>query len=126
MIYDGGAMSSTTSSPTRSMRGRFPRDRRDLEFALDAQPQRVRRSLYRGRSRAAGQPPVLVAAGSYGLVQDGSADTLGIFRSGRPGPLSAIRDFLSRHPEFGLDRARCERFSITHHPDGWLRRRRRA
>lgn len=65
----------------------------------------------------------LVTPGSYMLVQDGSADTLGIFRSGRPGPLPAIHSFLRRHDEFTIDRARSERFPITHHPDGWLRRR---
>lgn len=64
----------------------------------------------------------LVTPGSYVLVQDGSTDTLSLFRSGRPGPLPAIRDFLARHPEFAVDRARCERFVVTHHPDGWLRR----
>lgn len=65
----------------------------------------------------------LVTPGSFLLVQDGSTDTLELFRSGRPGPLPAIHEFLPRHPEFELDRARCERFPITHHPDGWLRRR---
>jgi cephalosporin hydroxylase len=64
-----------------------------------------------------------VSPGSFMLVQDGSTDTLGIFRSGRPGPLPAIHDFLRRHPEYEVDRARGERFLITHHPDGWLRRR---
>jgi cephalosporin hydroxylase len=64
----------------------------------------------------------LVTLGSYVLVQDGSTDTLGIFRSGRPGPLPAIHAFLASNPAFEIDRARCERFPITHHPDGWLRR----
>jgi cephalosporin hydroxylase len=57
------------------------------------------------------------------LVQDGVIDELPLFRSGRPGPLPAIHAFLARHPEFEIDRARTERFVITHHPDGWLRRR---
>jgi len=65
----------------------------------------------------------LVTPGSYLLVQDGVIDTLPIFRQGRPGPLPAILDFLRRHPEFEVDRARGERFLITHHPMGWLRRR---
>jgi cephalosporin hydroxylase len=30
---------------------------------------------------------------------------------------------LSHHPEFEVDVARSERFLITHHPMGWLRRR---
>lgn len=63
-----------------------------------------------------------VTPGSWILVQDGNIDTLSFFRSSRPGPLPAIHDFLARHREFAIDRDRCERFVITHHPDGWLRR----
>ena len=63
-----------------------------------------------------------VTSGSYMLVQDGSTDTLSVFRSGRPGPLPAIHAFLVHHPEFALDAQRGGRFPITHHPDGWLRR----
>jgi cephalosporin hydroxylase len=66
----------------------------------------------------------LVTVGSYVLVQDGSIDTMGYFRTSRPGPLPAIHTFLSRHPEFSIDRAKCDRFLVTHHPDGWLRRER--
>jgi cephalosporin hydroxylase len=58
------------------------------------------------------------------LVQDGVIDTLRKFRKGRPGPLPAIHEFLRDHPEFEIDTDRCRRFPITHHPDGWLRRRR--
>ncbi|MEM9597772.1 MAG: CmcI family methyltransferase [Acidobacteriota bacterium] len=63
-----------------------------------------------------------VTPGSFLLVQDGVIDTLGVFRAGRPGPLPAIRSFLASHPEFALDRGRCDRFLITHHPLGWMRR----
>jgi len=65
-----------------------------------------------------------VTPGSWILVQDSSIDTLPFFRSSRPGPLPAIHEFLARHGEFAVDRERCERFVITHHPDGWLRRSR--
>lgn len=65
----------------------------------------------------------LVTPGSFMLVQDGLIDMVPIFRGTRPGPLPAIRAFLAGHPEFELDRERCERFLITHHPLGWLRRR---
>jgi cephalosporin hydroxylase len=65
----------------------------------------------------------LVTPGSYILVQDGLIDTLPMFRSGRPGPLAAVRGFLEEHPEFEVDHERCGRFVITHHPMGWLRRR---
>ena len=65
----------------------------------------------------------VVTPGSYLLVQDGVIDTLDMLRNQRPGPLPAIRDFLRHHPDFEVDRWRCERFLITHHPSGWLRRR---
>jgi cephalosporin hydroxylase len=60
---------------------------------------------------------------SYLLVQDGVIDRLPIFRHGRPGPLPATREFLAQHPEFEWDRERNEKFLITHHPMGWLKRR---
>jgi cephalosporin hydroxylase len=65
----------------------------------------------------------LVTPGSYLLVQDGVIDTLRKFRQGRPGPLVALREFLREHPEFEIDPERCRKFPLTHHPDGWLRRR---
>ena len=65
----------------------------------------------------------LVTPGSYLLVQDGVIDTLPVFAHGRPGPLPAIHAFLRAHPEFEVDRAKSERFLVTHHPSGWLRRR---
>lgn len=64
-----------------------------------------------------------VTPGSYMLVQDGCIDRFEIFRPDRPGPLPAIHDYVARHPEFEIDRARSERFLISQHPDGWLRRR---
>ncbi len=65
----------------------------------------------------------LVSRDGHLLVQDGVIDTLRKFRKGRPGPLAAVHDFLRDHPEFEIDADRCRRFPITHHPDGWLRRR---
>jgi cephalosporin hydroxylase len=64
-----------------------------------------------------------VTPGSLLLSQDGVIDQLWLFADSRPGPLDANRDFLRRHPEFEYDRARNERFIITHHPCGWMRRR---
>lgn len=64
-----------------------------------------------------------VTPGSYVLVQDGIIDELPSFAGDRPGPLPAIRRFLPQHPEFEVDHARCDRFLITEHPMGWLRRR---
>lgn len=65
----------------------------------------------------------LVTKGSYLLTQDGVIDELLMFRPARPGPLKAIHDFLSLHPEFEVDEARSRRFLVTHHPMGWLRRK---
>jgi cephalosporin hydroxylase len=65
----------------------------------------------------------LVTPGSYCLVQDGVIDTLSIFRQGRPGPLPAIEEYLQSTNEFELDAERSQRFLITHHPKGWLRRK---
>jgi cephalosporin hydroxylase len=65
----------------------------------------------------------LVTPGSVLISQDGVIDQLRIFRSSRPGPLRANREFLDAHPEFEHDRERNERFRLTHHPLGWLRRR---
>lgn len=64
-----------------------------------------------------------VTPGSFILSQDGAIDQLWLFADTRPGPLQANREFLQRHPEFEYDRERNERFIVTHHPVGWLRRR---
>jgi cephalosporin hydroxylase len=65
----------------------------------------------------------LVTPGSYCLVQDGVSETLPMMKCPYPGPLPAIDDFAAQHPEFEIDHERCERFLITHHPRGWLRRK---
>jgi cephalosporin hydroxylase len=60
-----------------------------------------------------------VTPGSYMLVQDGKYDS-----KGRPqGPLKSIVEYLPDHPEFEVEHGKCNRFLITHHPLGWLRRR---
>lgn len=64
----------------------------------------------------------LVTEGSYLLSQDGVIDELRGFRDSRPGPLAANLDFLRRHHEFEYDAERNERFNLTHHPSGWMRR----
>jgi cephalosporin hydroxylase len=64
-----------------------------------------------------------VTPGSYCLVQDGVIDTLSVFHNCRPGPLLAIQDFLRGTDAFVIDSRRCDRFLITHHPSGWLRRK---
>jgi cephalosporin hydroxylase len=65
----------------------------------------------------------LVTPGSVLLSQDGIIDQLGMFADSRPGPLPANEAFLESHPEFEYDSERNEKFLLTHHPLGWLRRR---
>jgi cephalosporin hydroxylase len=62
-----------------------------------------------------------VTKGSYMLVQDGVIDSMP-FMADHPGPLRAIRDYFLTHDEFEIDHERCNRFLITHHPEGWLKR----
>jgi cephalosporin hydroxylase len=64
----------------------------------------------------------LVSPGSYLLSQDGIVDQLDAFGFAGPGPLEANRSFLERHPEFNHDRELNERYMVTHHPLGWMRR----
>ena len=65
----------------------------------------------------------LVTPSSYILVQDGIMDELlPALRKDTPGPVPAIRAFLKTHPEFVEDNELSERFLITSHPHGWLRR----
>ncbi len=63
-----------------------------------------------------------VTPGSYLHVQDGVIDVLPIFSDARPGPLRAIEEFLETNDEFELDLERSNKFLISHHPKGWLRR----
>ena len=64
-----------------------------------------------------------VTPGSYLHVQDGVIDTQPQFAHSRPGPLKAIEAFLAQTSDFELDVAKSERFLITHHPKGWLKRK---
>lgn len=66
----------------------------------------------------------LVSPNSYCLVQDGVIDRMWFFRKFRPGPLGAIRDFLKNNHDFIVDEDKCNRFLVTHHPMGWLKRSR--
>jgi cephalosporin hydroxylase len=66
----------------------------------------------------------LVTPGSFILVQDGVIDTQPRFAGGRPGPLRAIESFLCAHDDFEIDEERAQKFLISHHPKGWLRRKR--
>ena len=64
-----------------------------------------------------------VTPGSFLHVQDGVIDVQQRFATARPGPLKAIEAFVAEHPEFEVDLQRSNKFLITHHPKGWLRRK---
>lgn len=63
-----------------------------------------------------------VTEGNYLLCQDGCLDELEAFEHATPGPLAAIRKFLASHPQFEPAPELNERFLISHHPMGWMRR----
>ena len=65
----------------------------------------------------------LVTPGSYLLSQDGTIDERWMFADSRPRPLEANREFLQPHPEFVHDAERNDRFLLSHHPFGWMQRR---
>lgn len=65
-----------------------------------------------------------VPVGGLLLCQDGSTDELRRFRSGRPGPLVAIRRFLEEDHRFTVDVDRSRKYLFHHSPSGWLRRTR--
>lgn len=65
----------------------------------------------------------MITPGSFLHVQDGVIDVLPQFASARPGPLAAVEGFIAEHPEFEVDLERTNKFLITQHPKGWLRRK---
>jgi cephalosporin hydroxylase len=65
----------------------------------------------------------LVTSGSLMFVQDGVIDTLPMYEAFRPGPLRAVESYLAETSEFEVDRRLEQRFLVTQHPSGWLRRR---
>jgi cephalosporin hydroxylase len=64
----------------------------------------------------------LVPVGGFIFAQDGCIDELRLMRSGRPGPLWAIRRFVRADPRFEIDEERSNRYLYTASPSGWLRR----
>ncbi|MCK5681709.1 class I SAM-dependent methyltransferase [bacterium] len=68
----------------------------------------------------------LVTKDSYFIVEDGVVDLfakdtlLGATMNG-PGPLPAIREFLTKDKRFVIDRS-CERYLLTYNPCGYLKK----
>jgi len=66
----------------------------------------------------------LVSIGSYFIVEDGIVNELGRAEGFRGGPLRAIREFLSSHNNFVVDRTYCDMFgkNATFNVNGYLKR----
>jgi cephalosporin hydroxylase len=62
----------------------------------------------------------LVSPGCYLVVEDTALGTQ--YLPGWGGSLEAAERWLPAHPDFEVDRSR-EKFLVTLHPGGWLRRR---
>jgi cephalosporin hydroxylase len=70
----------------------------------------------------------MVSPGCYLVVEDTDVNGHPVYRTHGPGPMEALVDFLagSSGRDFESDLARDEKFGITFHPRGWLRRRARS
>lgn len=66
----------------------------------------------------------LVSPGSYYIVEDGIVSELGREKGFHGGPLRAIREFLSGHSDFSVDRKWCDLFgtNATFNVNGYLKR----
>lgn len=62
-----------------------------------------------------------VQTGDYLIVEDTNINGHPVYPEYGPGPTEALAQFFSQNDEFVIDR-RCERFLLTMHPKGFLRR----
>jgi cephalosporin hydroxylase len=67
----------------------------------------------------------LVHPGDYLIVEDTSVNGHPTFPEFGPGPMEAVEAFLARTGDFVID-DRCERFLMTLHPRGYLKRKERT
>lgn len=63
----------------------------------------------------------IVTPASFLIVEDMNINGHPVFPEFGPGPTEAVAAFLADHPEFQAD-ALPERYLVTMHPGGWLRR----
>ena len=66
----------------------------------------------------------IVSKDSYLIVEDGIINELGLEKKYNGGPLRAIREFLSIHPDFKVDRKWCDMFgkNATFNVNGFLKK----
>lgn len=64
----------------------------------------------------------LVQPGDYLIVEDTNVNGHPTFPEFGPGPMEAVDRFLTQNADFVIDE-RCERFMLTLHPRGYLRRK---
>ena len=66
----------------------------------------------------------LVSVNSYLIIEDGIINELGLEKKYEGGPLKALREFLSNHPEYIVDRKWCDMFgkNATFNVNGYLKK----
>lgn len=66
----------------------------------------------------------IVSKDSYFIIEDGIINELGLEKDFKGGPLKAIREFLSFHPEYSVDRRWCDMFgnNATFNVNGYLKK----
>lgn len=62
-----------------------------------------------------------VTRGSYLIVEDTNINGHPVLPEFGPGPMEAVREFLSENKDYVLDRSQAK-FYMSFNPDGWLRR----
>jgi cephalosporin hydroxylase len=66
----------------------------------------------------------LLVRGDYLVVEDGNVNGHPVFKAFGPGPIEAIREYVTAHPDdYERDVERETKFSFTFAPEGYLRRR---
>jgi cephalosporin hydroxylase len=63
----------------------------------------------------------LVTPGCYMVVEDTNVNGHPVYPEFGPGPMEALREYLSHDGRYAIDHTR-EKFGLTYFPDGWLRR----
>jgi cephalosporin hydroxylase len=66
----------------------------------------------------------IVSENSYFIVEDGVISFIGVESKFNGGPRRAISEFLSKNPNFSIDRSICDFFgtNATFNPDGYLKK----